>query len=68
MTKKRLKRATALAMALVLMMGAVLPTAAYANATGADMDVHDTAVSQSEAADGSESSSAETGQERVLST
>ena len=46
MTKKRLKRATALAMALVLMMGAVLPTAAYANATGADMDVHDTAVSQ----------------------
>ena len=66
MTKKRLKRATALAMALVLMMGAVLPTAAYANATGADMDVHDTAVSQSEAADGSESSSAETGQEPLL--
>lgn len=66
MTKKRLKRATALAMALVLMMGAVLPTAAYSNATGADMDMHDTAVSQSEAADGSENGSAEAGQEPML--
>ena len=36
MTKKRLKRAMALAMALVLMMGTVLPTAVYANATGPD--------------------------------
>lgn len=38
MTKKRLKRVLALAMALVLTVGAVLPTAAYANATGLSAD------------------------------
>lgn len=39
MTKKRLRRVMALVMALVLTVGAVLPTAAYANATGPDADV-----------------------------
>ena len=39
MTKKRLKRVMALAMALVLMTGAVLPTAAYASAAGLDTGV-----------------------------
>ena len=34
MTKKRLKRIVALVMALVLTAGAVIPSAAYANATG----------------------------------
>lgn len=38
MTKKKLKRVLALAMALVLTVGAVLPTAAYANATGLSVD------------------------------
>ena len=38
MTKKRLKRAMALVMALVLTVGAVIPSAAYANATGPDAD------------------------------
>lgn len=41
MTKKRLKRVLALAMAFVLTMGAVIPTAAYANATGPGADVAD---------------------------
>ncbi|MCM1158274.1 MAG: prealbumin-like fold domain-containing protein, partial [Clostridium sp.] len=36
MTKKRLKRVMALVMALVLTVGAVIPSAAYANATGPD--------------------------------
>lgn len=39
MTKKRVRRVMALVMALVLAVGAVLPTAAYANATGPDADV-----------------------------
>ena len=34
MTKKRLKRITALVLAIVLTVGAVVPTATYANATG----------------------------------
>ncbi len=38
MTKKRLKRAMAMVMALVLTAGAVIPSAAYANATGPDAD------------------------------
>ncbi|MCM1203700.1 MAG: prealbumin-like fold domain-containing protein, partial [Bacteroidales bacterium] len=38
MTKKRLKRVMALVMALVLTVGAVIPSAAYANATGPDAD------------------------------
>ena len=41
MTKKRLKRVLALAMAFVLTVGAVIPTAAYANATGPGADVAD---------------------------
>lgn len=41
MTKKRLKRVLALAMAFVLTVGAVIPTAAYANATGPSADVSD---------------------------
>ena len=39
MTKKKLKRVMALAMAFVLTVGAVIPTAAYANATGPDAGV-----------------------------
>lgn len=38
MTRKRIKRIMALVMAFVLMIGAVLPTAVYANATGQDAD------------------------------
>lgn len=50
MTKKRLKRVLALAMALVLTVGAVIPTAAYANATGPGADVADSnGTSQAEA-------------------
>jgi len=41
MTKKRLKRVLALVMAFVLTVGAVIPTAAYANATGPGADVAD---------------------------
>lgn len=41
MTKKRLKRVMALVMAFVLTVGAVIPTAAYANATGPGADVSD---------------------------
>ena len=41
MTKKRLKRVMALVMAFVLAVGAVIPTAAYANATGPGADVSD---------------------------
>ena len=50
MTKKRLKRVLALAMALVLTVGTVIPTAAYANATGPGADVADSnGTSQAEA-------------------
>ena len=68
MIKKKLKRMTALALALVLMMGAVLPTAAYANATGQDMDAlaDDTAGSQTETVVGSGNVPAGEGQELVL--
>jgi len=68
MTKKRLKRVMAMVMAFVLAVGAVIPTAAYADATGLDMDAaaEDTAVNQSEIADGSKDGSAETEQEPVL--
>lgn len=38
MTKKRLKRITALVLAIVLTVGAVVPTATYANATGLGAD------------------------------
>ena len=41
MTKKRLKRVMALVMACVLTVGAVIPAAAYANATGPGADVSD---------------------------
>ncbi len=41
MTKKRLKRVLALVLAFVLTVGAVIPTAAYANATGPGADVSD---------------------------
>ena len=41
MTKNRLKRVLALAMAFVLTVGAVIPTATYANATGPGADVAD---------------------------
>lgn len=41
MTKKRLKRVMALVMAFVLAVGAVIPTVAYANATGPGADVSD---------------------------
>ena len=41
MTKNRLKRVMALVMAFVLTVGAVIPTAAYANATGPGADVVD---------------------------
>ncbi len=41
MTKQRLKKAMALAMAFVLTVGAVIPTVAYANATGPGADVSD---------------------------
>ncbi len=64
MTKKRLKRATALAMALVLMMGAVLPTAVYANATGFAAAGDSSRGGHAEAAVGS--SSAEEEQEPLL--
>lgn len=57
MTKKRLRRVMALVMALVLTVGAVLPTAAYANATGPDADV---------AASSDGDSQAEVDQEPVL--
>ena len=68
MIKKKLKRMTALALALVLMMGAVLPTAAYANATGQDMDAlaDDATGSQTETADGSGNVPAGEGQEPLL--
>ena len=50
MTKKRLKRVLALVMAFVLTVGAVIPTAAYANATGPGADVADSnGTSQAEA-------------------
>ena len=50
MTKKRLKRVMALVMAFVLTVGAVIPTAAYANATGPGADVADSSgTSQAEA-------------------
>ena len=39
MRKKKLKRITALLMALVLTVGAVVPTGAYAYATGLDGDL-----------------------------
>ena len=39
MTKNRLKRVLALAMAFVLTVGAVIPTSTYANATGPGADV-----------------------------
>lgn len=64
MTKKRLKRVLALAMALVLTVGAVLPTAAYVSATGSDKNV--LAGSPEEEADGSENGPAEAEQEPVL--
>ena len=38
MTKKRWKRVMALIMALVLTVGAAIPTAVYANADGTDAD------------------------------
>ncbi len=68
MIKKKLKRMTALVLALVLMVGAVLPTAAYANATGQDMDAlaDDTAGSQTETVVGSGNVPAGEGQELVL--
>lgn len=68
MIKKKLKRMTALALALVLMMGAVLPTAAYANATGQDMDAlaDDTTGSQTETVAGSGNVPAGEEQETVL--
>ncbi len=56
MTKKRLKRVMALVMAFVLTVGAVIPTAAYANATGPGADV----------ADSNGTGRAETEQELVL--
>ncbi|RKI23258.1 hypothetical protein D7V82_22310 [bacterium 1xD8-6] len=56
MTKKRLKRVMALVMAFVLTVGAVIPTAAYANATGPGADV----------ADSNGTGRAETEQEPVL--
>lgn len=46
MTKKRLKRITALVLAVVLTVGAVVPTATYANATGLSADAE--AVSDGE--------------------
>lgn len=50
MTKKRLKRVMALVMAFVLTVGAVIPTAAYANATGPGADVADSnGISKAEA-------------------
>ena len=66
MIKKKLKRMTALVLALVLMAGAVLPTAAYANATGLDVPADDATGSQAETEDGSGDGSAETEQEPVL--
>ena len=55
MTKKRLKRVMALAMAFVMVMGTVIPISAYANAAGPDADTVAGSVEESQtvAADGS---------------
>ncbi len=60
MTKKKLKRVMALAMAFVLTVGAVIPTTAYANATGPDAGV------TADGSSGSGGSQAEEVQEPVL--
>ncbi len=68
MRKKRLKRMAALALVFVLMAGAVIPAAAYANAAGMDMDAleNDAAGSRTGAADGSGNGSVGEEQEPVL--
>ena len=58
----------ALALVFVLMAGAVIPAAAYANAAGMDMDAleNDAAGSRTRAADGSGNGSVGEKQEPVL--